>query len=80
MLDCIRNGNFNKTRFRFMTIKDTLSVAGGGIAGIGTSIAEAKHTVLGTNVEFWHLILYSFIGGCMGWLAKELLDFIKRKI
>jgi hypothetical protein len=59
-----------------MNIKDTYSIAGGASAGLGTGIqAIVKDpTIWGTPVEFWHLILYSFIGGCVGWIAKELLE------
>lgn len=63
-----------------MNIKDTLSVVGGGTVGLATSIAEKTPTVLGSEVEFWHLILYSFLGGCVGWVAKEFLDYLKNKV
>lgn len=63
-----------------MNIKDTLSVCGGSVVGLATSISEKSPTILGTEVEFWHLILYSFIGGCVGWIAKEILDYLKRQV
>lgn len=70
-----------------MSFKNTLSVLAGSATGLVTSIAQAKEkititqsSIVGTQVEFLHLILYSFIGGCVGWFAKLLLDyFFKRK-
>lgn len=58
-------------------IKDSLSVAGGSIAGISTAINNPS--VLGTQAEFLHLVLYAFVGGLIGWLAKEFAEYCKRE-
>lgn len=65
-------------KIKVKMVKDSLSVAGGSIAGISTAIN--KTSILGTQAEFLHLILYAFVGGLIGWLAKELAEFCKRKI
>jgi heterodisulfide reductase subunit A-like polyferredoxin len=58
--------------------KDSLSVIGGGVAGLSTAVQQP--TVLGTQAEFLHLVLYAFVGGVIGWLAKELAEYCKRKM
>jgi heterodisulfide reductase subunit A-like polyferredoxin len=61
-----------------MIDKDSLSVIGGGVAGLSTAVQQP--TVLGTQAEFLHLVLYAFVGGVIGWLAKELAEYCKKKI
>ena len=58
--------------------KDSLSVIGGGVAGLSTAVQQP--TVLGTQAEFLHLVLYAFVGGVIGWLAKELAEYCKKKM
>lgn len=61
-----------------MIDKDSLSVIGGSAAGLSTAFQQP--TILGTQAEFLHLVLYAFVGGLIGWLAKELAEYCKRKI
>jgi len=51
---------------------------GGGVGGLSTAVQQP--TVLGTQAEFLHLVLYAFVGGVIGWLAKELAEYCKRKM
>lgn len=62
-----------------MISKDTILIVTCGTIGLATSVAEKSNTVFGSQTEFLHMILYSFIGGCIAWAGKELMEYLKRK-